>query len=224
MDRQMKTVVITGANRGIGLAMAEQFKDSGFLVIALCRQSSASLGQLGVRVIDNIDVATKDGLANMVKSLAGINIDILINNAGILRDESLGSLNGETIVEQFMVNALAPIQVVDMLREQLNAGSKIALITSRMGSVADNGSGGRYGYRMSKAALNAAGMSLARDLENDDISVGLYHPGWVQTEMVARTGDITAQESASRLTKLILAQDMSQTGLFKHSNGEILPW
>jgi len=119
---------------------------------------------------------------------------------------------------------LAPLQVVDALRNKLSSGAKVALITSRMGSIADNGSGGRYGYRMSKAALNAAGMSLAKDLAGDNISVGLYHPGWVQTEMVSGTGDISAQEAAQRLIELICAQDMSQSGLFKHSNGEILPW
>lgn len=220
----MSTVVITGANRGIGLAMATQFKNKGHDVIALCRQSSPSLDSLAVKVIENVDVATAQGLAKMVDSLRGVAIDILINNAGILRDESLGDLNNETIVEQFMVNALAPLQVVDALRTHLSSGSKVVLITSRMGSIADNGSGGRYGYRMSKAALNAAGMSLSKDLAQDNISVGLYHPGWVQTEMVSGTGDISAQEAATRLTQLILAQDMTQTGLFKHSNGDILPW
>ena len=160
----------------------------------------------------------------MTNALRGVDIDILINNAGILHDESLGQINEQTIVEQFRVNALAPLQVVDCLRRQLTTGAKIALITSRMGSVADNGSGGRYGYRMSKAALNAAGMSLSKDLAADSVSVVMYHPGWVQTDMVGGTGDITAQEAALRLTTLILKQDMSQSGMFKHSNGEILPW
>ena len=93
-----------------------------------------------------------------------------------------------------------------------------------MGSISDHTSGGRYGYRMSKAALNIAGMSLAQDLAPRDISVGLYHPGYVQTEMVGNNGDISATEAATRLVGLINQQDMSQTGLFKHSNGEILPW
>ena len=220
----MKKVVITGANRGIGLAMTTQFKDLGFEVIALCRQASPQLNALGVTVITGIDVATSAGRQLMVKALNNIDIDILINNAGILRDESLGALNSATIIEQFEVNALAPIQVVDLLSTQLVIGAKIVLITSRMGSVTDNTSGGRYGYRMSKAALNIAGMSLAQDLAGRDISVGLYHPGYVQTEMVGNNGDISATEAATRLVGLINQQDMSQTGLFKHSNGEILPW
>ncbi|NRA69540.1 MAG: SDR family NAD(P)-dependent oxidoreductase [Gammaproteobacteria bacterium] len=220
----MKKVVITGANRGIGLAMTTQFKNLGFEVIALCRQASPQLNALGVTVITGIDVATSAGRQLMVKALNNIDIDILINNAGILRDESLGALNSATIIEQFEVNALAPIQVVDLLSTQLVIGAKIVLITSRMGSVTDNTSGGRYGYRMSKAALNIAGMSLAQDLAGRDISVGLYHPGYVQTEMVGNNGDISATEAATRLVGLINQQDMSQTGLFKHSNGEILPW
>jgi len=220
----MKTVVITGANRGIGLAMASEFKRLGYQVIALCRQTSANLAQLNVRVIEGVDVATDKGRETMVTALANVSIDILINNAGILRDESLGELNSATIMAQFSVNALAPLQVVDLLAKQLPKGSKVALITSRMGSISDNGSGGRYGYRMSKAALNAAGMSLSKDLAPRAISVGLYHPGYVQTDMVANNGDISAATAASRLVKLIIEQDMTQTGLFKHSNGEILPW
>ncbi|NRA82290.1 MAG: SDR family oxidoreductase [Gammaproteobacteria bacterium] len=219
-----KTVVITGANRGIGLAMAREFNALNYNVIALCRQSSPSLRQLGLTTIEDVDVATSEGRDVMVAALGLVKIDILINNAGILRDESLGDLNSDTIREQFEVNALAPLLVVEALDAQLVSGAKVALITSRMGSIADNGSGGRYGYRMSKAALNAAGMSLAKDLAGREISVGLYHPGYVQTDMVGNNGDISAQTAASRLVGLINEQDMSQTGVFKHSNGEILPW
>ena len=219
-----KTVVITGANRGIGLAMAREFNALNYNVIALCRQSSPSLRQLGLTTIEDVDVATSEGRDVMVAALGLVKIDILINNAGILRDESLGDLNSDTIREQFEVNALAPLLVVEALDAQLVSGAKVALITSRMGSIADNGSGGRYGYRMSKAALNAAGMSLAKDLAGRQISVGLYHPGYVQTDMVWNNGDISAQTAASRLVGLINEQDMSQTGVFKHSNGEILPW
>jgi NAD(P)-dependent dehydrogenase (short-subunit alcohol dehydrogenase family) len=220
----MKTVVITGANRGIGLAMATQFNSLGFDVIALCRQTSADLSALNVWVVEGIDVATTDGRARMMSALKGVTINILVNNAGILRDESLGELNTQTIMAQFEINALAPLLVVDELADQLADGAKVALITSRMGSITDNTSGGRYGYRMSKAALNAAGMSLAQDLAPRNISVGLYHPGYVQTDMVGNNGDISASTAATRLVGLINGQDMSQTGLFKHSNGEILPW
>ncbi len=217
-------VVITGANRGIGLAMARQFKAQGDSVFALCRQTSVELEQLDVTVIEQVDVATEDGIKNMNEALADITINILVCNAGILRDENLANLNLETIREQFEVNAIAPLNIVANLQQQLQPNAKVALITSRMGSIADNSSGGRYGYRMSKAALNAAAMSLTRDLADEAISVGIYHPGYVQTDMVNYGGDISADESALRLVNLINQLSMAESGVFKHSNGEILPW
>ena len=140
-----KNVVITGANRGIGLAMAKHFKVQGDKVFALCRQSSAALAELDVNVIEGVDVATDSGLSHMVSALVGVHIDVLVCNAGILRDESLSDLNLDTIREQFEVNALAPLRVVERLQAQLQVAAKVAMITSRMGSIADNGSGGRYG-------------------------------------------------------------------------------
>jgi NAD(P)-dependent dehydrogenase (short-subunit alcohol dehydrogenase family) len=217
-------IVITGANRGIGLAMAQHFKIQGDNVFALCRQTSDELNTLRVNVIEQIDVATDLGVKNMTTALANVNIDVLVCNAGILRDESLSDLNLDTIREQFEVNALAPLNVVSSLQKQLQQGAKVALITSRMGSIADNSSGGRYGYRMSKAALNAAAMSLTHDLASKNIAVGIYHPGYVQTDMVNYGGDISANESAQRLVKLINHLTLSESGIFKHSSGEILPW
>lgn len=219
-----KTVVITGANRGIGLAMSTIFKERGDTVYALCRKSSESLDALGVNVVEQIDVSTQAGLSTAVSALEGITIDLLINNAGILRDEHLSDLNQETILEQFNVNALAPLAFSHALLPNLTAGSKIALITSRMGSITDNTSGGRYGYRMSKAALNIAAVSLARDLESDNIAVGIFHPGFVQTEMVNGGGDISAKDAASRLIGLMDGLTIAESGVFKHANGETLPW
>ena len=219
-----KNVVITGANRGIGLAMCKHFQAQGDRVYALCRRSSAELAALGVKIIENIDVASDVGIANMACALEHIDIDTLVCNAGILRDESLSHLALDTIREQFEVNALAPLRVVASLRKQLKQGGKVALITSRMGSISDNGSGGRYGYRMSKAALNAAGMSLSHDLASQNIAVGIYHPGYVQTEMVNYGGDISASDSAEKLLGLINNLTMADSGVFKHSNGCVLPW
>ena len=142
----IKNIVITGANRGIGLAMCVHFKAQGDNVFALCRQSSVELEKLAVNIIEDIDVATDLGIANMVLALSHIDIDVLVCNAGILRDESLTELNLATIREQFEVNAIAPLRIVASLHSHLNEGAKIALITSRMGSISDNGSGGRYGY------------------------------------------------------------------------------
>jgi NAD(P)-dependent dehydrogenase (short-subunit alcohol dehydrogenase family) len=224
-----KTVVITGANRGIGFAMAKVCQQRGDTVYALCRQSSAQLNALKVKVIENIDIATESGISQAKLILSNTKIDLLINNAGILRDESLNQLNQDTIMEQFKVNALAPIVFTQALLTNLSSGSKIAFITSRMGSVTDNTSGGRYGYRMSKAALNIAAMSLAKDLTAENIAVGIYHPGYVQTDMVnalgsTNNGDISAEISAQRLIALMDTLTMHDSGVFKHSNGEVLPW
>lgn len=219
-----KNIVITGANRGIGLAMSTIFNNQGNNVYALCRKSSPQLDALSVNVITEVDVATDQGISVMSKALENIKIDILVCNAGILRDENLNKMSIDTIREQFEVNALAPLRVVDALQNNIAANGKIAMITSRMGSIADNGSGGRYGYRMSKAALNAAAMSLSKDLSAKSISVGIYHPGYVQTDMVNHGGDISASESAGRLVELINQLTLAETGVFKHSNGEILPW
>ena len=219
-----KNIVITGANRGIGLAMTKHFQAQGDNVFALCRQTSDELNTLQVNVIEHVDVATELGIKHMAATLAKVSIDVLVCNAGILRDESLNDLNLDTIREQFEINALAPLNVVASLQQQLQQGAKIALITSRMGSIADNSSGGRYGYRMSKAALNAAAMSLSHDLASKEIAVGIYHPGYVQTDMVNYGGDISASESAQRLVKLINQLNLNESGVFRHSNGEVLPW
>ncbi|MDO6445772.1 SDR family oxidoreductase [Colwellia sp. 1_MG-2023] len=224
-----QNVVITGANRGIGFAMSKIFTERGMNVYALCRQSSEQLDTLSkqtenLHVIPGIDVATDAGITAMATALKDITISILVCNAGILRDEQLGSLNIATLREQFEVNAIAPLRCVDALAQQFIPGSKVAMITSRMGSIADNGSGGRYGYRMSKAALNAAAMSLSKDLASENVAVGIYHPGYVQTEMVNHGGDISADESAGKLVNLILDLSMQESGVFKHSNGQILPW
>ncbi len=216
--------MITGANRGIGLAIASLYAQRGDNVSALCRQTSKALESLPVNVVTGVDVATLQGIETMVSALDGIAIDVLICNAGILRDEQLGSLNLDTIREQFEVNAIAPLRVVDALTKQCSLGSKIAMITSRMGSITDNGSGGRYGYRMSKAALNAASMSLSKDLASRGISVGVYHPGYVQTDMVNHGGDISAGVAAERIIGLIDHLTLAESGTFKHSNGQELPW
>ncbi|MGV2870636.1 SDR family oxidoreductase [Colwellia sp. E150_009] len=224
-----KTIVITGANRGIGFAMAKICKVRGDIVYALCRKSSPQLNELDVQVIENIDIASEAGISQAKLALANVDIDILINNAGILRDESLSEFNQTTIKEQFSVNALAPLSLTQALLSHLHTGSKVAFITSRMGSITDNTSGGRYGYRMSKAALNIGAMSLAKDLAADQIAIGIYHPGYVQTDMVntagsISNGDISAEEAAQKLISLVDDLTMQETGVFKHSNGEVLPW
>ncbi|MEA2119722.1 SDR family oxidoreductase [Halovibrio sp. HP20-50] len=218
------TVVITGANRGVGLALAMHYVDAGWRVLGVCRQTSEELDRLAEQVIDGIDVTQPDDVARLVEVLNGQTIDLLINNAGWLHDESLGRLDFDTIREQMEINAYAPLRVAEALLPNLKKGSKIANITSRMGSIADNDSGGRYGYRASKAALNAFGKSLAMDSKPRGIAVAQLHPGYVQTRMVNFGGLISPQEAALGIAARIEALTLDNTGGFWHSNGDSLPW
>lgn len=218
------TVVVTGANRGIGLELCRHYKSMNANVIAVCRSASQELKALDVQILQGIDVSNSENIESMKKQLEGVSIDILINNAGIFSNQTLDMMDYNEISRQLEVNAVAPVKVTVALMDQLKEGSKIALITSRMGSISDNGSGGYYGYRMSKAALNAAGMSLARDLKSKKVAVAILHPGFVQTEMVGYAGDISAEEAATRLAQRIAELNLDNTGTFWHSSGEILPW
>ncbi|MCC4273186.1 MAG: short-chain dehydrogenase [Marinomonas sp.] len=219
-----KTVVITGASRGIGLSFAKLYQAKGCHVYAACRSASAELTALGVNVIEHIDVTKDEDIGKLASALNGVPIDLLINNAGILRDERLGSIDKDSIRRQFETNALAPLAVTEALMNNFSDGAKLALITSRMGSVEDNTSGGRYGYRMSKSALNIAGMSLSHDLKPRGVAVAILHPGLVGTEMIGGYGDITPDQAAERLAQRIEALNLENTGTFWHSNGQVLPW
>jgi len=217
-------VVITGANRGIGLELARHYAAEGCEVIGVCRQSSDELASVAVQVIDGVDVTTDAGIDKLKSGLAGKRISLLINNAGLLQDEQLGSIDFDSIRTQMEINAYAPLRVTEALAPLMGQGSKIANITSRMGSIADNDSGGRYGYRASKAALNAFGKSLAVDLKPRGIAVAQLHPGYVKTRMVNFGGLITPEESARGLADRIANLSLDNTGSFWHSNGEELPW
>ncbi len=221
------TVLITGANRGIGLALAHHYHANDWQVIGVCRSSADSATELKAvahQVIDPIDVTQATDVARLAEALGDQRVQVLINNAGLLNDESLGALDFDSIRQQMEVNAYAPLRVVEALLQNLDSGSKIANITSRMGSIADNDSGGRYGYRASKAALNAFGRSLAMDLKPQGIAVIQIHPGYVQTRMVNFGGLITPQQAAAGIAERISALTLDTTGGFWHSNGATLPW
>jgi NAD(P)-dependent dehydrogenase (short-subunit alcohol dehydrogenase family) len=220
----MKTALITGANRGIGFALTQNYLAQGWHVIAICRTTSPELDGTKAQVIAGVDVADETAVAQLAQQLAGTKIDLLINNAGIFLHEQLGDIDYKTVTQQFLVNAQAPLQVTEALLGNLNEGAKIAFITSRMGSIADNTSGGYYGYRMSKAALNAGAKSLSLDLKARGIAVAILHPGYVQTAMVNFGGDISAAESAKRLSQRIAELNLKNTGSFWHSNGDRLEW
>ncbi|MDH3485908.1 MAG: SDR family NAD(P)-dependent oxidoreductase, partial [Myxococcales bacterium] len=153
----MATVLITGANKGIGLELSRQLSTRGDQVIAVCRTASAELEALEVRSFEGVDVTDRGALQAVSQELGDTRIDVLINNAGIFEEESFDDLDFDRIRKQFEVNALGALLVTGIMQHHLAPGSKIILITSRMGSIGDNGSGGYYGYRMSKAALNMAG-------------------------------------------------------------------
>ena len=219
-----KTVLVTGANRGIGLELCRQLKARGDTVIAVCRASTPELKALGVQVESDVDVADPNALYARGKKLSGTKLDTLIANAGVLRHEELGHIDFASIEAQMHVNAYGPLRTVEALLGSLHKDSKVALMTSRMGSIGDNSSGGYYGYRMSKAALNAAGMSLAHDLKPRGVAVITLHPGYVRTDMTGNSGGIEPAESAKMLLARIDALTLKTTGKFLHASGEELPW
>lgn len=220
----MAAILITGAGRGIGLALARQFNARGDRVIALCRQTCDELQTIsGIRVIRGLDLTDETALADLARQLDHQALDVVIHNAGILEADALRDFDPEAVRRHFEVNALAPLRLTRALLPNLRAGSKIALMTSRMGSVADNASGGMYAYRMSKAALNMVGQSLAVDLRPEGIAVGIFHPGMVATHMTHFQGT-APEEAGDLLIQRIDQLSLASSGQFLHANGEPLPW
>lgn len=221
----MATYLVTGANRGIGLEYCHQLKERGDDVIAVCRSASDELNNLGIRVETDIDITDESSIANLLKQLDGESIDVLINNAGIVERMGLDNLDFESIRRQFEVNAIAPLRLTQALLANLKSGSKVIMMTSRMGSIDDNTSGGQYGYRMSKVAMSMAGKSLSEDLKSKGIPVAILHPGLVKTRMTNFTASgITTETSVKGLLARIDELNMDNTGTFWHANGEVLPW
>lgn len=228
----MKNVVITGANRGIGLELAKHYRQLNYTVIGICRESSEELDDLADMVISDIDVRSQDSVEMVAEVLAqtlissdsGQQIDVLINNAGVFMNETLEEMDFDSIQTQLEINAIAPLRITHAFQSMLFEGSKVAMITSRMGSISDNGSGAYYGYRASKAALNAFSKSLAIDLKPKGVAIALLHPGFVQTRMVGFNGEISPEQAAQGLAKRIDELTLENSGGFWHSNGESLPW
>lgn len=221
----MATYLVTGANRGIGLEYCRQLLERGDNVIAICRSASDELKNLGVEIETDIDITDEFSVANLVKRLDGKVLDVLINNAGIVERMSLNDLDFDSIRRQFEVNAIAPLRLTQALLPNLRSGSKVIMMTSRMGSIDDNTSGGQYGYRMSKVAMSMAGKSLSQDLKSKGIPVAILHPGLVKTRMTNFIDSgITTEQSVKGLLARIDNLNMDNTGTFWHANGEILPW
>ncbi|MEI6828906.1 MAG: SDR family oxidoreductase [Synechococcaceae cyanobacterium ELA445] len=221
----MATVLVTGANRGIGTEYCRQLRDRGDAVIAICRRPSAELEALGVRIEAGVEITSEPAIAHLVEQLDGRPLDVVIHNAGILERTNLEELDGASILRQFEVNALGPLRLTRALLGQLSSGSKLILMTSRMGSIEDNSSGGSYGYRMSKVALCMAGKSLSIDLQPRGIAVAILHPGLVRTRMTNFHGQgISPEQSVRGLLERIDALTLESSGSFWHANGQVLPW
>ncbi|RAP32492.1 short-chain dehydrogenase [Candidatus Marinamargulisbacteria bacterium SCGC AG-414-C22] len=223
----MLTIWVTGSNRGIGLELTRQYLATGNRVIAICRTVSPELAETQATIIEGLDVTQPKTYHKLTPYLEQYPVDIWINNAGILCNEIVTELNDKAstqILNQFHVNALGPLQLIGFMYDYMKPSSKCAVISSRMGSIADNSSGGRYGYRMSKAALNACAQSLAIDLKPKGVIVSIIHPGWVKTEMTNHSGHVTAAESAYNIIQRIKESKIENTGTFWHADGTKLPW
>ena len=221
----MSTVLVTGANRGIGLEYCRQLQQRGDQVIAVCRQSSPELDAIDVEIESGVDLINEANRANLVRRLTGRSLDTVILNAGLLVSMGLDDLDPEAIRRQFEVNALAPLLLARSLVPLMPWGSRLALMTSRMGSIDDNSSGGSYGYRMSKVALNIAGKSLAVDLRPEGIAVAILHPGLVRTRMIQfNPRGVSPEQSVRGLLTRIDGLTLDNSGTFWHANGDVLPW
>jgi NAD(P)-dependent dehydrogenase (short-subunit alcohol dehydrogenase family) len=220
----MSTVVITGSNRGIGLELARRHSERGDHVIAVCRSPSRELQAIGVEIVPDVDMANDASAERLGATLKGRVVDRVIANAGIRRIDTLDALDLQSIRYQYEVNTLGPLRLVSSLRNALTRGSKVVLVSSRVGSIADNRTGANFGYRMSKAALNMVGKNLALALREDGIAVFLLHPGFVRTNLTGGEGNISAAEAAPQLISLTDKLGLHQTGTFWHVQGMELPW
>lgn len=218
-------IAIVGSNRGIGLSLVKKLMEKGETVYAFCRKSSKELEELNPeKIITDFEVTDLNEMRRHLNQMKDVRFDALYHVSGIMKSTSIENLDEDAIMTQLRVNSLAPLLSVQAFLPHLNKGAKIGLLTSRMGSVEDNTSGGAYGYRMSKSALNAAGKSLALDLKDQGYPVFLLHPGWVKTDMTGQTGQVTPDESALGLIEIMTTKTLSETGSFWHMNGEKLPW
>jgi NAD(P)-dependent dehydrogenase (short-subunit alcohol dehydrogenase family) len=230
-----KTVLITGANRGLGLEFCRQYAVSGWRVIAACRSPSLAFDLLTLAQqyrnlqIDSLDVANFASVDKFALQYADEKIDILINNAGIygdLQGKGFGNIDYNNWSSTLTINTMAPLKMVEAFLPQLLRGENklIATVSSLMGSMSDNASGGSYLYRSSKAGLNAVMKSLSVDLLPRSIGVLILHPGWVRTDMGGKNALIDVEESVSGMRKIIDAFSLSQTGQFIKYDGSIAPW
>ncbi len=231
----MKTVLVTGANRGLGLEFVRQYLQLGWRVVACCRKPDIAdelnllkknfSGKLAIYSLDISDYAQIEVLADRSEIPP---IDLLISNAGVYgsRRKNFGDLDYVNWMETFKINCMAGIKLVESFIEHVVSGNdkKIIFISSLMGSIDDNNSGGSYIYRSTKAALNSVVKSLSRDLRAQGISVASVHPGWVLTDMGGPNALITPQESINGMRNVISDLNLESSGSFVNYDGRILNW
>jgi NAD(P)-dependent dehydrogenase (short-subunit alcohol dehydrogenase family) len=231
----MSTVLITGANRGLGLEFCRQYADTGWNVIACCRNPAQAdeLSALRQRYasiqIEALDVAHLDQIDKLSKKLSDASIDVLINNAGVYddnRSNGFGQLDYQAWQHSLLINTLAPMKMAETFLPQIKRSDKklIVNVSSLMGSVSDNDSGGSILYRSSKAALNASMKSLSLELRNQNIGVLILHPGWVQTDMGGANALIDSKTSVSGMCAVINGFTLAQSGAFIKYDGKPMPW
>lgn len=221
-------VLITGANRGIGLEMAAQLAARGDHVHATCRdpENAVELTRLAVQV-SRLDVTDSGSVKALVERLGQNPLDVLINNAGVgVGGGTLGRLDYGVVEHYFRTNAVAPLRLAEALVPNLRQGKRklIVNVTSRMGSIGDNTSGGAYAYRASKAALNMFTRSLAVDLESDGITCFVVHPGWVQTAMGGASAPLPLSDSVAGIVRLIENATPATSGRFFDFSGDEVAW
>jgi NAD(P)-dependent dehydrogenase (short-subunit alcohol dehydrogenase family) len=224
------TVLITGAGRGLGFEFARQYAADGWRVIACCRSpdKAPELKKLGRHVEAHaLEVTSQDSIRHLAKALNGTPIDVLINNAGLHGDRrAFGETDAALWTQIFAVNTIAPVQVLAALLENVTASAqkKVVSISSRVGSIGDNPTGGSYAYRSSKTALNMAMVNAAHELKNRGITILLIHPGWVQTDMGGPTAPVTIEQSITGVRRIIDKATPAETGHFYDYTGRQLPW
>lgn len=227
-----KTILITGANRGIGLEYVKQYAEQGEVVYATVRnvQSATALqalaGQHANIHLLSLDVADLSAIRTLANQLSELTIDILISNAGVYPSSRFGDTDAQDWLHAFQVNTLTTYYLAEAFLPHMQRAKQAKLIamTSKMGSIADNGSGGEYIYRSSKTALNMVVKSLALDLRQFNIAVAMLHPGWVRTDMGGPNGLIDTDTSVAGLRKVIETLTMTQSGEFIAYDGKTVPW
>ena len=223
----MKSVVVTGANRGIGLELVKQLLDSGHRVYATHRSEMDGLAGLSNQnlSIHQMDVRDKEAIQFLVDSIEG-EIDLLINNAGVAdgRWQSISEIDMEHALEVLEINAVAPVLVTQKFQNKMKNGSTIVMISSLMGSISDCMSGRSYAYRASKTALNMFSIAMKNELKNQGISILILHPGWVATDMGGPNATVSPEESVRGMIQRINEQNLDLSGRYVQFDGTPIEW